>query len=217
VTTQPQPETPPEIQPEIASNPPLRPISGLTLASPNGGGAGSPILKVAIAALVVIIAIAAYVYFGEKPPVVTGEILHLTAFPIHRESNAKMFATQSLAPVENKFDQMIVVADVRLHNQSTGPVFLSDMSATLKLPTEEDRSLAAIASDFNRVFIAYPELASLKQEPLLRDITIPAGATVDGQLVFNYPTTKEQWDQRHSLELTLSFTHQKDLVLLAPQ
>ena len=121
------------------------------------------------------------------------------------------------APAENKFDEIIVIADVRLHNQSEGPVFLADMAAMLKLPTEEDRSLAASTSDFNRVFVAYPALAPMKQQPMLRDITIPAGATVEGQLVFNYPITKEQWDQRQSLNLVLSFTHQKNLVLLAPQ
>jgi hypothetical protein len=128
-----------------------------------------------------------------------------------------MFAAQSVGPAENKFDEIIVIADLRLHNQSEGPVFLADMAAVLKLPTEEDRSLAASTSNFNRVFVAYPELAPMKQQPLLRDITIPAGASAEGQLVFNYPITKEQWDQRQSLNLVLSFTHQKDLVLLAPQ
>ncbi len=167
--------------------------------------------------LIVLLAIGAYVYFNEKPPPVTGDILHLTAYPVHRESKANEFATQSIAPVETKFDEVIIIADVRLHNQSQGPVFLADMAALLKLPTEEDRSLAASTSDFNRVFVAYPALAPMKQQPLLRDITIPAGATAEGQLVFNYPIAKEVWDQRQSLNLVLSFTHQKDLVLLAPQ
>jgi hypothetical protein len=207
VTTQPQPGT-------SAPSAPVRPLS---LATARGGGSGYPVLRVIAAAVITLLVIAAYVYFNEKPPVVTGEILHLSAYPIHRESHASIFATRSTAPAENTFDQVIVIADVRVHNQSQGPVFLSDMSALVKLPTEEDRSLAAIPSDYNRVFIAYPQLAPMKQQPLLRDTTIPAGATAEGQLVFNYPLTKEQWDQRHSLDITLSFLHQKDLVLPAPQ
>jgi hypothetical protein len=207
VTTQPHPG--------VSDTPtPLRPLS---LASAQGGGSGHPVLRLLAATGVVLLIIGAYVYFNEKPPVVAGEILHLSAYPIHRESKKNQFATASIAPVETKFDEIIVVADVRLHNQSEGPVFLADMAAMLKLPTEEDRSLAAGTVDFNRVFVAYPALAPLKQQPLLRDITIPAGATTEGQLVFNYPITQEQWDQRQSLEVTLSFTHQKDLVLLAPQ
>jgi hypothetical protein len=211
VTTQPQPG-PPEAPTQ------LRPVRPLSLATSQGGGSGSsPVLRIIAAAVFVLLVIGAYVYFNEKPPVVAGEILHLTAYPIHSESKANQFATQSIAPVETKFDEVIIIADVRLHNQSEGPVFLADMAATLKLPTEEDRSLAAGTADFNRVFVAYPALAPMKQQPLLRDITIPAGATTEGQLVYNYPITKEQWDQRQSLTLTLSFTHQKDLVLLAPQ
>jgi len=175
------------------------------------------VLRIIAAAFIVVLGIAAYVYFEEKPPPAVGEVLHLTAYPVHRESKVNQFATQSLAPVENTFDEILVLADVRLHNQSQGPVFLADMSALLKLPGEEDHSLAATTSDFNRVFVAYPALAPMKQQPLLRDTTILPGATVEGQLIFNYPITKDQWDKRQSLELILSFTHQKDLVLLAPQ
>jgi len=167
--------------------------------------------------VIVVLAIGAYFYFGEKPPVAAGEIMHLTAYPIHRVSNAALAATPNAAKVENTFDQIIIVADVRLHNQSQGPLFVSDMSALLELPSEEDHSLAANASDYNRVFIAYPELLPMKREPLLRDTTIPQGATADGQLIFNYPITKDQWDQRKSLDITISFLHQKDLVLPVPQ
>jgi hypothetical protein len=194
----------------------LRPVPRLALASSRGGG-GSPLPKVLIAVVIVTLAIGAYFYFGAVPPAASGEITHLTAYPIHRDSKGEKAADPNVAKTENAFDQIIVVAEVRLRNQSAGPIFLSDMSALLSLPTEEHRSLAAIASDYDRVFVAYPELAPMKHEPLLRDTTIPAGATAEGQLVFNYPITKDQWDMRRSLDLTISFLHQKDLVLPAPQ
>ncbi len=207
MTTQPQTETP-------DTRPPAP--RALTLASADGGSGVHPVFKVGAALVLVLAIIGAYVYFNEQPPPVVGEVLHLTAYPVHRESKANQFASQSIAPVDSKFDEIIVLADVRLRNRSDGPVFLADMTATLKLPTEEDRSTAATATDFHRVFLAYPALSPMKQQPLLRDITIPAGATQQGQLVFNYPIAKEAWDQRQSLDLTLSFTHQKDLVLPAP-
>ncbi|HZD47690.1 MAG TPA: hypothetical protein VE178_02990 [Silvibacterium sp.] len=176
-----------------------------------------PLLRILIAVVILVAVIGAYVYFNEKPPVAVGEVAHLTAYPVHRVSNGVLAMNPGAAKVENTFDEMIVVAEVRLHNQSTGPIFLSDMSALVSLPNEEHRSLAATVTDYDRVFIAYPELAPMKQQPLLRDITIPAGETVEGQLIFNYPITKEQWDLRRSLDITLSFLHQKDLVLPAPQ
>ena len=163
-----------------------------------------------------MLAIAAWFYFGDKPPVATAEVVHLTAYPIHRVSNAGG-NRQGTMGIEQSFDEVIVIAQVRLHNQSQGPLFLSDMAGLVSMPDQELRNLAATTSDFGRVFIAYPQLAPMKQQPLLRDITIPAGATVDGQLVFNYPITKEQWDLRRSMAITLSFLHQKDLTIQAPQ
>jgi hypothetical protein len=205
-------------QPENSSAPPqLRRVSNLTLASSKGGGSGSPILKVLIAFLIVAAAIGAYVFFNEKPAVAVGEVLHLDTYSVHHDSKGDLFASQSVGKADTSFNQIIVIADVRLRNQSSGPLFLSDMAAVLTLPAEEQRSLAAGASNYNRVFEAYPDLASMKQTPLLRDITIPAGATVEGQLIFNYPITKEQWDQRKSLDLNISFTHRNDLIIHAPQ
>jgi len=194
----------------------LRPVPRLALASSRGGG-GSPLPKVLVAAVIVTLAIGAYFYFGAIPPAAVGEITHLTAYPIHRVSNSALAANLSAAKVENTFDEVIVIAEVRLRNQTKGPVFLSDMSALLSLPGEEHRSLAATATDYDRVFVAYPELAPMKREPLLRDTTIPAGATAEGQLIFNYPIAKDQWDMRRSLDLTISFLHQKDIILPAPQ
>jgi len=176
-----------------------------------------PLLRILIAVVILVAVIGGYVYFNERPPVATGEVVHVTAYPVHRVSDGALALNPSAAKVENTFDEIIVVAEVRLHNQSNGPIFLSDMSALVSQPNEEDRSLAATASDYNRVFIAYPELLPMKQQPLLRDITIPAGETVEGQLIFNYPLTKEQWDLRRSLDITVSFLHQKDLILPAPQ
>ncbi|AXC11153.1 hypothetical protein ACPOL_1811 [Acidisarcina polymorpha] len=197
--------------------PPPSKLPGLALASFQGGRGGNPLLNILAAAVVVLLVIGAYVYFGEKPPVAAGEVAHLTAYPVHRVSNSALEATPAAAKVEQTFDQIVVVAEVRLHNRSHGPLFLSDMSAVLSLPGEEQRSLAANPTDFNRVFVAYPDLVPIKQPPLLRDTTIPAGGSVEGELVFNYPITKQQWDLRRSLDITISFLHQKDLVLTAPQ
>jgi hypothetical protein len=210
-------ETPqlPRSHAPLSSAAPKQPLPRLALASAEGRS-GNPIPKILAALAVVVAAIAAYVYFNEKPPVAVGEVIRLTAYPIHRVSNAIPEGSRA-ARVELNFDEIVVIAQVRIHNQSDGPLFLSDMAALLSLPGEEHRSLAASAGDYNRVFIAYPQLIPMKQQPLLRDTTIPAGESVEGQLIFNYPITKDQWDLRRSLDITLSFLHQKDLTLPAPQ
>jgi hypothetical protein len=188
----------------------------LALASSQGGG-GNPILKVLLATAIVVLAIGAYVYFGEKPPVAVGEITHMTAYPIHRDSKGEHAADPNAARLENSFDQVIVIAEVRIHNQSKVPLFPMDMDGVLSLPGEDHHSFAAGSDNYNRLFIAYPELQQARRQPLVRDATIAPGETAEGQLVFNYPITKDQWDLRRSFEVTVSFQHQKDLTLPAPQ
>jgi hypothetical protein len=192
-------------------------VRGLVLANADTGGSGGGIwLKIALATVIVLLIIGAFVYFSETPPVASGEVVHLTAYPIHRVSHAIPEGSKA-AKAEQTFDEMIVIADVRIRNLRPGPLFLSDMAALLSLPGEEHRSLAANANDFNRVFVAYPQLVAMKEQPLLRDTTIAEGESAEGQLIFHYPITKDQWDLRRSLDIKLSFLHQNDLTLPAPQ
>ncbi len=201
---------PPQVS---GSFPPPRPLS---LATADKGAGPGPILKLLIAAVIVMIAIGAYVYFGQKPLAASGEVTHITGYPIHKVTDTIPYVSKA-ARVEQNFDEIIVIAQVRLHNQTQGPLFVSEMSCLVGLPGEEHRSLAANINDYNRVFVAYPELLPMKQQPLLRDTTIAAGDTIEGQLIFNYPITKDQWDLRRSVDITISFLHQNDLVLPAPQ
>jgi hypothetical protein len=174
-------------------------------------------LKVVLMALVLVVAaIGAYVYFGEKPPVAAGEIVHLTAVPIHHESTTPEAA--GMPGQDESYDQVLVMAQVKLHNQSQGPLFLREMFAALILPDDlERRSLAVNRTDFARAFIAYPQLLPLKGDPIVRDITIEAGQTVEGMMLFPFPITREQYDKKRSLDINVIFMHQKTLVLRAPQ
>jgi hypothetical protein len=202
--------------PQVPNSAPARSPQPLVLATADKGAGPGIVLKLLIAAVIVMLAIGAYVYFGQRPPAASGEVTHLTAYPIHKVTNNIPYGSKA-AHVEQTFDEIIVVAQVRLRNQTQGPLFLSEMTCLVGLPGEEHRSIAASINDYNRVFIAYPELLPMKQQPLLRDTTIAAGDTVEGQLIFNYPITKDQWDLRRSVDITISFLHQNDLVLPAPQ
>jgi hypothetical protein len=39
---------------------------------------------------------------------------------------------------------------------------------------------------------------------------------VDGLVVFSYPLSREQWDARKSMQVTISFNGAKDVTLDAP-
>jgi len=163
-----------------------------------------------------VAAVGAYVYLGEKPPVATGELIRVTAVPIHQQSDLP--AAAGMPGQVDSFDQVIIMAQVRLHNQSKIPLFLHEMYASLELPDNVDRrSIAANKSDFGRAFVAYPQLLPLKGEPILREITIEPGQSVEGMMLLPFPITGAQYDQKKSLDINVIFMHQKTLTMRAPQ
>lgn len=174
------------------------------------------LLIVLVATVAVLLTTAIYVWVGEKPPVAVGQIVKLDVTPIHTEMRVGAGA-QGVQGGMDTYDQLLITAEVKVRNQTNIPLFLHDMWSNLSTNNgDQDRSLAANTTDFQSVFIAYPQMASLKQEPLLRDTTIQPGQTAQGLVIFHYPMTKDQWDARHGFEAVFSFTHQKNLVLPWP-
>lgn len=174
------------------------------------------LLIVLAAAAIVVVAIAIYVYVGEKPPVAAGEIVKLDVVPIHSEMRVGEGAQGVQGGLET-YDQVLILADVRVRNQTNIPLFLHDMWGDLENHDgDQQRSLAASKGDFQNAFLAYQQLAPMKQEPLLRDITLQPGQSAEGLMIFHFPMTKDQWDARHSFAAVLSFRHQKELALPWP-
>jgi hypothetical protein len=168
----------------------------------------------AIAAAVIVIAIiAGYVWFNTKPPVHAGQLVSITAYPIHRELSTGS-ALGGLEGQKDIYDEEIVIASVHIKSQTRMPLFLHDMWADVMLDDgSSQHSSGASTGDYHAVFVAYPRLAPAEKTPLLRDSTISPGQEVDGQIIFHYPISGQQWDQRKNFIIHVEFLHQKDLVL----
>ena len=187
------------------------------LNSPQQGSAVQTLLIVLAAIAIAAAAIASYLHFAAKPVVPTGQVEQVWVYPIHHESTVGG-GKAGMVGVKQPFDQIIVLAKVKVDNPSKIPIYLRDINSVLTLPQNQSVSSAAAgASDFGKVFIAYPETAAQKQAPLLRESTIAPGASGEGLLVFSYSMTKQQWDSRESLDVIISFVHQADLTLRAPK
>jgi hypothetical protein len=172
----------------------------------------SHVVIAGIAATVVVsLAIAAYVIAGEKPPAMTGEILGVTAHAMHSETSG--FDANGAPVPRESFDQVYVFTQVKLHNQSPGPVFLTSMLTNATLPDGIHSSYAASAGDYNRIFIAYPNLPVPREKPLPLDATIDPGQTVEGTVVSAFKLPKQDWDARKDLNFTFAFRYQPSLVL----
>lgn len=173
---------------------------------------GKRTLLIVLAAIVIVVAgIAAVAYFGKKPPVIVGQIVKLDAVPMHTETTLGKNAQGAVGGVE-KYDQVIILAEVQLQNQSKLPFYLHEIDSRLAgSDGMELRDLAVNQTDFKNVFLAYPQLASLRQVPLLRDATIAPGQSALGMVIFHYDITKEQWDARQGFKVVFSFVHENDL------
>jgi hypothetical protein len=164
-----------------------------------------------IASIVVIIAIAAYVISGQKPPASAGEVTRVVAHMMHRESSG-LDASGRPMP-KDEFDQVLVFTHIKLHNQSKNPLFLRQVMSNVTLDDGVHTSYAATPTDYERLFQAYPELAGLHGKSIPTEATIPAGEWVEGDFVSSFRMTKPEWDARKGLDYNVSFRYQPDLKL----
>ncbi len=172
----------------------------------------SHVIWAGIAATVVVtVAIAIYVIAGEKPPVATGEILDIWAHPMHTESSG--FDANGARIPQESFDQVLVFTHARLHNQSKQPVFLYQILTNAMLADGVHSSYAAPAHDYERVFLAYPDLAAWKSTPLAIDATLQPGQTVEGTFVSLFRLSRAEWEARKGLNFEFGIQYQPVLKL----
>jgi hypothetical protein len=172
----------------------------------------SHVVWASIAATVLVtIAIAIYVIVGQKPPAATGDIVQVWAHPLHTETSG--FDANGAPMPKESFDQVLVLARVTLHNQSKQPLFLHQIMVNATLEDGIHSSYAAVPADYERVFLAYPELAPLHGKALASEAAIDPGQTLEGNIVSAFRVTKQQWDARKDLSFTFAFRYQPNLVL----
>ena len=174
-------------------------------------GTGHIVWATIIAAILVSVAIAIYFIAGQKPPAVTGDIVSVWAHPQHTETSG-LDANGAPMPKE-VFDQVLVFAEVRLHNQSKEPLFLLNVLTNSTLQDGIHSSYAASQSDYDRIFLAYPDIPVPHGPGLPLSLTLDPGQSTDGTFVSSFKLTKQEWDQRKDLSFSFSFRYQPVLVL----
>jgi hypothetical protein len=175
----------------------------------------SALKTIVIAAVVVCIALGLYVYLGQKPPVASGEVLSSTVYPVHSLTNNGGGGDTGMAGSSEYSDQVLILAKVRVRNQTDIPLFMQDIGMTIKLPDgSEETNVAASDKDMERVFEAYPPLGYLRSPPIQRELTLTPGQFAEGLAIFNFSITKEQWDTLQTAKVVVQFMHQKNLELV---
>jgi hypothetical protein len=174
-------------------------------------GSSHVVIATIVAVVLVCVAIALYVFFGQKPPLATGQIVAVWAVPHHAETSG-FDASGARIPTET-FDQMLVFAEVKLHNQSNVPLYMNQMTGNLVMADGIHTSYAAPRTGYNDIFLAYPDLNVAHGAPLASDATIQPGQTVEGEMVCSFRMTKQDWDSRKGLNFGFGFRYQPTLKL----
>jgi hypothetical protein len=180
-----------------------------------------------IAAVLVTVVVAVVVLASHKPPVVSGEIVQVWAYPEHGETSGT--DANGDAKSQESFDQVLLFAHVKLHNQSNVPLVVQDVLANVRLADGVPLSVSAgSVAQFEEAFLAYPKLDASHGKPLAHHTVLDPGQSVDGTAFWVFRLTKQQWNARkdwqpdpnHSdpgsksgLNFTFSIQYQQDLVL----
>lgn len=174
-------------------------------------------LRVLIAVVISSLVVLAWVRFGRKTPVATGEIARVAIYPVQAKITGGAAGNAGEQGQDEIINQLLVFAHVRLNNPNKAPITVVDDWAVITMPDgETERSLGASQVSFDKVFQAYPQLAPLRMDPLRRDAQIQPGQSVDGLVVFSYQLSREQWEKRKSMQVTITFNGAKDVTLYAP-
>jgi hypothetical protein len=174
-------------------------------------GSSHPLATAIFATVLVSMAIAGYFIAGIKPIAITGEVEQVWVHPQHSETSG--YDANGVSMAKETYDQVYVFAKVKLHNQSDKPLFLHQVLTNATLNDGIHSSYAATASDYDRIYIAYPTMPIPHQKALSPQSTIAPGQTVEGTVVSAFRVTKAEWDAYKDLSFTFGIQYQPSLVL----
>jgi hypothetical protein len=172
----------------------------------------SYLLWTTLAAFVVVtVGITLFLMANRVPPVAAGDVSQVWAHNVHTITSP-IDANGVQAPDE-QYDQVLVLARIHVRNQSKDPIVLKDMLTNATFEDGIHSSYAATAHDFDRIFIAYPELQSLHGKTLIRETILAPGQELDGTIISSFHVSKAQWAAHKDLNFSIQFKYHPDLIL----
>jgi hypothetical protein len=184
----------------------------MTLLQNDSSSESSGKLRGLVIALAVAIVLATTLWLvAHRPPVLEGKVTRLWIHPMHTVLTRKDASGVVQAP--ETFNQVLVLAQIHLHNRSKHAVILSHLLTNLKMPDGEDSGYAATATDYDRIFVAYPELAGLRTRALVPDTVIAPQGSLDGMIVSSFQLSADQWKQQRGMNFEVDLKMHPALIL----
>jgi hypothetical protein len=175
-------------------------------------GTSHVVIAAIVAGLVMSIAIAIYVIAGQKPPFATGQVTAIWAHPQHTETSG--LDANGMPMPKKVADQVMVFTTVTLTNKTDHPLLLGNIMTNVTLDDGIHSAYAANKGDYERIFVAYPDIPVPHLTPISPlSTTIEAGQTIEGTFVSAFMMTQQQWDARKNLDYTFAFKYQAPLAV----
>ena len=103
---------------------------------------------------------------------------------------------------------------ISVRNEFDRSIFIKEMKGTLTTAdgkTYDDTPASEV--DYERYFQAFPDLRAHALSALKPETKIVPGQQASGTLVFGFPVTKEQFDSRKNLEITITPYDRRAIVI----
>ena len=169
------------------------------------------LLSILAATAVLLVVILLLWWHAHQPPPLVGRVTQLWIHPMHTVLQRK--DANGVEQMPEAFDQVLVLAQIHLQNKSRQPVILKQLLTNLTLPDGLDSSYAATPTDYDRVFVAYPELAGLRTHPLHSDTVLQPGSSLDGMILSSFQLTAERWKQQRGMNFEIDLKMHPALIL----
>lgn len=179
------------IEPQSKNEPPLFAGRAQEMDSPTR--TLPPAVTVLAVAAVLGLAAAAFLYVTRPKPAAKGSIVRVLS-------------------VEPSAGRTLVGIEVNLQNLYRKEIWVHQIEVKTTTPDGEFSDTPAPAADLPGYFKAFPDIASDKQ-PLIENVKIQPGQQLTGFVLVAFPTAKDDFDKRKSLEVTIDLYDQRPIVV----
>jgi len=100
-------------------------------------------------------------------------------------------------------NSVLVAVNVTVRNSGEKPLWIHDITATIKTDSGDLTDKAASAIDFDRYFQAFPALKERALAAIPPETKIPIGGQTQGTVMVSFPVTREGFDKRKSLSIVI--------------
>ena len=108
---------------------------------------------------------------------------------------------------------VLVAINLTVHNVGQKPFYVHMIHATVKTDKGEFSDDAASAVDYDRYYSAYAALKQNAIPAIKAEDKIRIGGEQKGRIIVSFPTTKDDFDHRKALTVTVDAYDQRPLVI----